>query len=95
MDVITIESEAYQNGMDKLSEIEKLLKNSKNCSPLSETWLDVSDVCMLLKISKRLLQSYRDNGILSYSQVKGKIYFRSTDISELLDSHYVDSKRKR
>lgn len=95
MNVITIESEAYQNWMDKLSDLENLLKNSKNCSPLSETWLDVSDVCMLLKISKRLLQSYRDNGVLNFTQIGGKIYFKASDVENLLNSHYVDSKRKR
>jgi len=68
------------------------IKHSNN--PLSETWLDIVETCALLKISKRTLQSYRDNGILSFSQISGKIYFKASDIDELLKKHYVKAFRR-
>ena len=95
MNVITIESEAFQNLTDKISGLKDLFKNNINCSPLTETWLDISETCQLLKISKRTLQYYRDNKFLNFSQIGGKIYFKATDIDSLLNSHYVDSKQKR
>lgn len=47
-------------------------------------WLDNEDVCRLLNISKRTLQTYRDNGRLSYSQINHKMFYKSSDISKLL-----------
>lgn len=55
---------------------------------LSDKWLDIQEVCQQLKISKRTLQSYRDDRILSFSQIAGKIYFKSSDIEDLLERHY-------
>jgi hypothetical protein len=36
-------------------------------------WLDHQDVCLKLKISKRTLQTLRDNGTLAYTKI-GKPY---------------------
>lgn len=89
MEVITISSEAFQQIVSNISEISKKIDYSNKQHPLSDTWLDIQDVCQLLKISKRTLQSYRDNGLLSYSQISGKIYFKANDIEQHLNSHYV------
>jgi excisionase family DNA binding protein len=89
MEVITIASEAFQEIVSKIDTLYEMLKKTKQTQPLSEKWFDVSEVCELLKISKRTLQSYRDNKVLPYSQISGKIYFKATDIEEHLNSHYV------
>ncbi len=36
----------------------------------NESWIDGQDVMQALHISKRTLQSWRDKGILPYSQLK-------------------------
>jgi len=46
-------------------------------------WLDNQDVCLILNISKRTLQTYRDNGTVAYCQINHKIYYKPDDI-ELL-----------
>jgi len=90
MEVITIETKAFQQIIDSISEIKEIIAGGKgNRKILSDSWLDIQETCLLLKISKRTLQSYRDNGILSFSQIAGKIYFRATDIEEHLQKHYV------
>jgi hypothetical protein len=88
MEVITITSEAFQQIVDNISEISKKLDHANKQHPLTEVWLDIQEVCQLLKISKRTLQSYRDNKILSFSQIAGKIYFKAADIEEHLIKHY-------
>lgn len=52
-------------------------------------WLDNEDVCRLLGISKRTLQTYRDNGTLPYSQINHKMFYKASDIEALL-GHPVD-----
>ena len=89
MEVITIQTEAFRQIIDGITDIKKMVSEKSSKNPLADTWLDISEVCQLLKISKRTLQYYRDNGILAYSQISGKIYFRATDIQSHLERHYV------
>lgn len=89
MELVTFESEAYKEIIRNINEIKSNLNNKGNNTPLSETWLDIQETCQLLKISKRTLQSYRDNGILPFSQIGGKIYFRAGDIEDHLKKHYI------
>lgn len=89
MELVTFESEAYKEIISNINEIRSNLNNKGSNSPLSETWLDIQETCQLLKISKRTLQSYRDNGILPFSQIGGKIYFRAADIEDHLRKHYI------
>lgn len=89
MEVITMETKAFQQIIDRISEIKEVISGKGNRNILSDSWLDIQETCLLLKISKRTLQSYRDNGILPFSQIGGKIYFRATDIEEHLQKHYV------
>ena len=89
MEVITIETKAFQEIINNISELKEILIRKRSQNPLSDTWLDIAETCILLKISKRTLQTYRDNGILAFSQLSGKIYFRASDIEEHLKKHYV------
>lgn len=50
----------------------------------SSQWLDSQDVCLLLKISPRTLQSLRDKGVLAYTQISHKIYYKPADIEKIL-----------
>lgn len=89
MEVITIQSEAYQSILEDITTIKKAVIANQRINPLSETWLDIQEVCILLKISKRTLQAYRDNGVLAFSQIAGKIYFKAKDIDDHLKNHYI------
>jgi hypothetical protein len=89
MEVVTIESAAFKELIKNINDIKFSLSEKARKTPLSEIWLDISETCMLLKISKRTLQTYRDNGILSYSQISGKIYFKASDIEVHLQQNYI------
>lgn len=49
-----------------------------------DQWLDNQQVCQLLRISKRTLHTYRSNGLLGYSQINHKMFYRPQDIERLL-----------
>ena len=57
-------------------------------------WLDNQEVCEILRISKKTLQVYRDKGILPYSRIKHKIFFKTEDVHKLLESNYYHLKRE-
>ena len=69
--------------LNKVKErIKLLLEKSRGLARYgnSEEWLDNQDVCQLLNISLRTLQSYRDRGILAYSMIGHKCYYKASDI---------------
>lgn len=92
MEVITIQSEAFQELVKKMDEIQIKL-TAKEKQP-KETWLDNQEFIQLLKISKRTAQHYRDTGMISFSQVGSKIYYRLADVEELLKKHYNKAFKK-
>lgn len=59
-----------------------------------EIYLSGEDVCKLLHISKRTLQQCRDDNILPYIQIGGKIIFRQSDILEILERNYIINSSK-
>ena len=92
MQVITIQSEAFQELVKKMDEIQNKL-TAKDKEP-KEVWLDNQEFIQLLKISKRTAQHYRDTGMISFSQVGSKIYYRMNDVEELLKKHYNKAFKK-
>jgi hypothetical protein len=62
---------------------------------LKDTWIDNQDVLQTLHISKRTLQTFRDNGTLPYSKVKGKFYYKVSDVEQLLQDNYYNHNFKQ
>lgn len=50
-------------------------------------WLDNTDVREMLHISTRTLQRLRVSGMLKYSKLNGKIYYRLSDIHSMLEQN--------
>lgn len=89
MDIVVIEEKTYQLMKVKLKEfsfqLRELCRNRNN----GEEWLDNQEVCQLLKVSKRTLQTYRDNGTLAYSQIGYKCYYKKVDIEKLIEASII------
>lgn len=51
--------------------------------------LDRQDLLLLFHISVRTLQYWRSKGILPYSKIGAKIYYRQKDVEELVSSNRV------
>jgi excisionase family DNA binding protein len=88
MDTKNISDQAYSKIMDKLTKIEKSLEQKTKKEKLIDDWMDVSEVCRTLKVSKRTLQYYRTNGSLPSSKVGAKIYFKASDVQKVLEMNY-------
>ena len=72
----------------------ELLRHTR-AEVLKDTWIDNQDVLQTLHISKRTLQTFRDNGTLPYSKVKGKFYYKVSDVEQLLQDNYYNHNFKR
>lgn len=51
--------------------------------------LDASGVCERLHISKRTLQNYRERGLVAYTSIRNKYYYRVADIATLLSQKHI------
>ena len=63
--------------------VETLCEKSKDMC--LRKWLDNQDVCEILQISKRTLQTYRDNGMLSFTQIGHKMFYRPEDVAQVIN----------
>lgn len=50
-------------------------------------YLTDAELAKCLKISRRTLQEYRNNGIIPFYHVGGKILYREADIEEFLETN--------
>lgn len=49
--------------------------------------LDNADFIQMFKISAKTAQTWRDEGLVQFTQVKGKIYYKLIDIQDFLNRH--------
>ncbi|MDL2289861.1 helix-turn-helix domain-containing protein [Paludibacteraceae bacterium OttesenSCG-928-F17] len=70
-----------------ISGLEETIDSAKP-SINDEQYFTDKEVSELLKISRRTLQDYRDQGIIPYIQLGGKILYRESDLQKLLEQNY-------
>mgnify|MGYP003833550829 CR=1 FL=1 len=79
----------YERIQKKLDLIEAKLIFNKQFP--NDQFLDNPKFMELMGISGKTAQSWRDKGIIGYSQIGSKIYYRLSDIRELLEKHHIHS----
>ena len=47
-------------------------------------WLDNQDLMLLLNVSSRTLQRWRDEKIIPFCKIRGKIWYKAEDVEALL-----------
>jgi hypothetical protein len=86
MEIIAIEKRTFEQMMQSFEslacQVRKLCGDSRNTGQ----WLNNREACELLQISQRTLQSYRDTGILPYSQIGHKCYYRIADMEQFISN---------
>ena len=87
MEVINIEAQTFEAMMNRfeafIGKVENLCGDHQDKG--LHRWLDNQDVCRILNISKRTLQTYRDNGTLAYTQINHKIFYKPEDVESVIN----------
>ena len=83
MEIVCIEETAFETWKAHFASFKDKVQDL--CSKCNEKgmlakWQDNQDVCKILRISPRTLQTLRDNKSLPYTQVGRKIYYKSEDV---------------
>lgn len=87
MEVVTIEKKTYETMMERFRVL--AAKVDALCRECDEKrmgrWPDNQDVCQILNISLRTLQTYRSNRMLPYTQTGYKMFYKPEDVGKLLE----------
>lgn len=82
-----------------LERIDRLMENmeslTENYKPVlgGERFLTDKELSGMLKVSRRSLQDYRNEGRIPYIQLGGKILYRESDIEQVLKNGYREAYR--
>ena len=89
MEVITIDSLAYKELITKIDIIAKFVLERQEKENPGDSWVDSYEVCTFLKISSCTLQRLRASGSVSYSLIRGKTFYKISEIQRLLNEHII------
>ena len=94
MGFIVFEEAAF-NYLD--AQLENFMKRMDRIREHSEDkvmskWLDTQDVCQMLNICPRTVQTLRDNGTLAYTQISHKTYYKPEDVMAIVGK--VEDRKK-
>lgn len=87
MEIINVEARTWEAMMSRFEafaeKVDKLCDAGED--KVMKKWLDNQDVCQILNISKRTLQTYRDNGTLAYAQINHKVFYKPEDVEKVIN----------
>lgn len=87
MEIMNVEASTFEAMMAKFEafaeRVEKLCQSGGDKT--LKKWLDNQEVCEILNISKRTLQTYRDNGTLPYTQINYKMFYKPEDVERVIN----------
>ena len=85
----TLQPMQTMQGQDSLDSQEA----AEQLTPLSE-WHDNYEVMEMFHISQRTLQTLRSNGKLPFAKMGGRCYYKESDLQQLMEESYRDSRVK-
>ena len=95
MEIVNIDAKTFDTMLSKFESFAKRMEHYCRLHgdrDMSE-WMDNQDVCQLLNISPRTLQTLRDNGTLACSQISHKTYYKPEDVKKILP--LVEDRQKQ
>jgi len=79
--------------LDRITTLMERLFARKKPTLDGESFYTDEELSVKLKLSRRSLQEYRNEGRIPYIKLGGKILYRSSDVEKLLEEGYRDRFR--
>ena len=84
---------SFFSSLENLSKKVEKIRNNRKLSLDGERYYTDKELAVILKVSRRSLQDYRNNGILPYIQIGGRILYRASEIERTLTDGYKEAYR--
>jgi hypothetical protein len=80
--------------MELLQEVRAISEHVKNYSANinDSIWIDNVELQEYLHISTKTIQRLRESGMLKYSKVRGKLFYRRSDVHAMLEQNLITTK---
>ena len=93
MEVITIDSKAFQQLVEQVNHIAEYVREAKleQTTNSDDEWVDSQTVCQYLRICEKTLQRLRSASKISYSCVGNKYYYQIAEIKRCIKAHLIKS----
>lgn len=90
MEIVSIDTRLFDEMIRRVKFVEeKAVTLCRQQEDLGlKKWLDNQEVCQILGISIRTLQTYREKGVLPYTRIKHKMFYKPEDVEALLQSSF-------
>ena len=82
--------ELREKAMEALERIDNMMDTLPSCL-CTETYLTANEVCTMLRLSKRSLQNYRDERVIPYTTIGGKILYPLSEIVNILKKNQIET----
>jgi len=79
--------------LDRITALMERLFAGKKSTLDGESFYTDEELSVKLKLSRRSLQDYRNEGRIPYIKLGGKILYRASDVEKLLEEGYRDRFR--
>lgn len=95
MEIVIIQRKTFNELIKRFEVLNSKIKLLQEMHSLKTMngWLDSQQVCTILNINSRTLQTYRNNGKIGFSQINHKIFYKQSEIQRLLEDNYQKSKK--
>ena len=109
MEIICVDKQTFEELRVRFCDFEERM--TRVCRPAEDlglkNWLDNQEVCDVLRINKKTLQVYRNKGILPFSRIKNKLFYKPEDVEivgfelspfnkkQIMSYHFLDDKDPR
>ena len=84
---------AFFSSLEDLSKRVEKICGANKPSLDGERYYTDKELAVKLKVSRRSLQDYRNNGMLPYIQIGGRILYRASEIERVLMDGYKEAYR--
>jgi hypothetical protein len=91
--IVIVDQSSFEKMALDVEEIKKSIAELKNGR--HEGFLTVQDAARIYKICPRTQLIWRNKGILGFTQVGNKIYYRTSDFESLSENHHIKSRKNQ
>lgn len=97
MEIVSIEAKTFEEMNEALKTIANRVQKvcGTNGTRSIDSWIDNQEACILMDISPSKLLTLRRNGVLPYSHIERKVYYKKEDVIQFMEKSLKQGISKR
>ncbi len=91
--MVVLPQSVWEDVTEKLNHLTRILSTEETAKESSSEWIPSVKARQIIGVSQKTWQTYRDNGVIPFSQFGRKIYVKKSDLEKFMEDHYINKKR--